>query len=95
MPMPPHIRVAVNVGYFFTITVYEALKEVQMKHAQELEAIRNNPNYSEAEIKQRMQDKTIGWLLEEGGKEILNRMLDNVLERYRVPMHLRNQIKTA
>ncbi len=93
--MPPHIRVAVNVGYFFTITVCEALKEVQMKHAQELEAIRNNPNYSEAEIKQRMQDKTIGWLLEEGGKEILNRMLDNVLERYRVPMHLRNQIKTA
>lgn len=95
MPMPPHVRIAVNVGYFFTITVCEALMEVQMKHAQELEAIRNNPAYSEAQIKQMMQDKTIGWFLEEGGKEILNRMLDNVLERYHVPMHLRNQIKTA
>ncbi len=95
IPMPPHLRGAVTVGYFFTITVCEALMEVQMKHAQELEAIRNNPAYSEAQIKQMMQDKTIGWFLEEGGKEILNRMLDNVLERYHVPMHLRNQIKTA
>lgn len=95
IPMPPHLRGAVTVGYFFTITVCEALMEVQMKHAQEIEAIENDPNYSEAEIKQRVQDKTIGWLLEEGGKEILNRMLDKVLNEFGVPMHLRNQIKTA